>query len=134
MLRVTAYTNILISAVIYEGNEYRLVKLAKLGKIKLVLSLEILKEFRDVISRPKFGFSMEQTDNVIEQIINLCEIVFPKIKFFAIKEDPDDNIILECAFAGKADYIVSGDKHLLELKKFKNIPIIKTSQFLELLK
>jgi len=95
MFRVTLDTNILVSTVICKGNEYRLLKLAKLRKIEIVLSLEILKEFKDVISRPKFGFSQEQIDTAIKEIISLCEIVLPKIKLSVIKEDPDDNIILE---------------------------------------
>jgi len=132
MLRLTLDTNILISAVISEGNEYRLLKLAKLGKIKIVLSLEILKEFKGVISRPRFGFSREQIEEAVKQIISLGEIILPKVRLSVIKEDPEDNIVLECALAGRVNYIVSGDKHLLYLKKFQGIPIIKTSEFLRI--
>lgn len=133
MLKVTLDTNILVSSTISEGNEYELLKLAKLGKIRIVLSLDILKEFKDVISRSKFGFSEKQIADVTKHIISLSEIVIPKKKLDVIKEDPADNRILECAFAGKVKYIVSGDGHLLDLKKYKRIPIVKTSEFLKII-
>ena len=60
MLKVTADTNTLVSATIAKGNEFELLKLAYEGKIELILSPSILKELREVISRPKFGFSEQQ--------------------------------------------------------------------------
>jgi len=134
MLRVTPDTNTLISAFISEGNEYELLKSAKLGKIKIILSLDILKEFKDVISRPKFGFSKEQIKNVFKQILSISEIIVPKLKIRIIKEDPEDDKVLECASAGNVDYIVSGDRHLLNLKNYKNIKIIRTFEVLKLIK
>lgn len=134
MLRVTPDTNTLISAFISEGNEYELLKSAKLGKIKIILSLDILKEFKDVISRPKFGFSKEQIKNVFKQILSISEIIVPKLKIRIIKEDPEDDKVLECASAGNVDYIVSGDRHLLNLKEYKNIKIIRTFEVLKLIK
>ena len=134
MLRITPDTNTLISAFISEGNEYKLLKLAKLGKIKIIVSINILKEFKDVISRPKFGFSKEQIKNAFKQILSISEIIVPKIKIKLIKEDSEDNKILECASAGNVDYIVSGDRHLLNLKEYKNIKIIRTFEILKLIK
>ena len=134
MLRVTPDTNTLISAFISEGNEYELLKLAKLGKIKIILSLDILKEFKDVISRQKFGFSKEQIKNAFKQILSISEIIIPRIKIKIIKEYPEDDRILECASVGNVDYIVSGDKHLLNLKEYKNIKIIRAFEALKLIK
>lgn len=88
MLKVTADSNILVSAAIAKGNEFELLKLAYEGKIEFVLSPSILKEFREVISRPKFGFSEEQVSNVFKQIINTSTIVTPSIKLDIVKEDP----------------------------------------------
>ena len=131
MLKVTADTNTLISAVISKGNEFELLNLAHKGKIEIVLSPPILKEFRNVISRAKFGFSEEQIDNAFKQLLNITTIVVPSIKLDIIKEDTSDNKILECAEAGRADYIVSGDRHLLNLGKYKNIKIVRTSDILK---
>ena len=132
MLKVTADTNTLVSAVISKGNEFELLCLAHKGKVELVLSPQILKEFKGIISRQKFGFSEEQVSNVFKQIISISTIVIPSIKLDIIKEDPPDNRILECAETGKVDYIVSGNKHLLNLKKYKNIQIVRTSEILEI--
>ena len=133
MLKITADTNTLISATIAKGNEFELLRLVKLRKIKLILSLQILKEFREVISRPKFGFSQEQIVSSFKQIINISTIVMPSANINIIKEDPDDNRVLECAESGQADYIVSGDYHLLDLKIYKGIKIVSTKFVLDII-
>ena len=130
MLNITADTNTLVSATITKGNEFELLKSVKSGEIRLTLSPPILEEFKKVISRPKFGFSEEQIDDVFKRIVNISGIVLPETKVDVIKNDPPDNMVLECAYAAKADYIISGDKHLLNLKEYKNIKIITTSAFL----
>jgi len=61
------------------------------------------------------------------------EIVVPKEKLHIVYKDPTDNKIVECAVAGNADYIVSGDKHLLDLKRYGGIDIISPARFLKLL-
>ncbi len=132
MLKITADTNTLISATITKGNEFQLLKLPRFGKIQLILSPQILKEFKEVISRPKFGFSQEQINNALKQIINISSIVMPSVKINIIKDDAEDNKILECAVSGKVDYIVSGDSHLLKLKEYKGIKIVRTMEILKL--
>lgn len=133
MLKVTTDTNTLVSAAIAKGNEFEMLKLAYEGKIELVLSPSILQEFREVISRAKFGFSEEQVSNVFKQIISISTIIMPSVKLDIIKEDPADNKILECAESGNINYIVSGDKHLLNLKSYKNIQIVRTSEILKII-
>ena len=133
MLKFTLDTNTLISAVISKGNEYQLLKLAKEGSIKIVLSLDIIKEFKEVISREKFGFSKKQIDNVVKQILNICELIIPTIRLSIIEDDPDDDRILECAVTGNADYMVSGDRHLLNLNKYGKISIIRTFEALKII-
>lgn len=129
-MRAVFDTNIFVSAVISKGKEAELLIIAHNGGFVLVTSLEILKEFKDVISRPKFGFSKEQIDGIILHIIEIAELVEPDIKLKVIKEVPEDNKILGCAVFSKADYIISGDKHLLNLGKIKNIKILKSTEFL----
>ncbi|MBS3102053.1 putative toxin-antitoxin system toxin component, PIN family [Candidatus Woesearchaeota archaeon] len=133
MLKITADTNILISAAMTKGNEFELLRLAKLGKIELILSPQILKEFREVISRPKFGFSQEQIINVFKQIVNISTIVMPSVEVNIIKDDPEDNKVLECAETGKVDYIVSGDVHLLNLKQYKGVKIVQSKSILDII-
>ena len=66
-----------------------------------------------MISRDKFGYTEEEVNTFVEAIISFSDVVNPDIKIDAIKADPDDNKILECAVTSGASYIVSGDKHLL---------------------
>ncbi|MBU2639679.1 MAG: putative toxin-antitoxin system toxin component, PIN family [Nanoarchaeota archaeon] len=134
MLKITVDTNILVSATIVRGNEFELLKLAKEGKIKLILSLDIIKEFREVISRPKFSYPVEFINDEVKKILEISEIVFPTIRINVIKKDVEDNKILECAVAGNSYYIISGDQHLLKLKKYKDIKIVKCKELLEELK
>ena len=131
MLKIVPDTNVLISAVISQGCEYELLKLAKLGKISLFISYDILWEFEEVIKRSKFGFSTEQITNALKQIEDTCQIVEPTIKLDVVKRDKDDNKVIETAVEGEADYIVSGDKDLLDLKAYKGIRIINAREFLE---
>jgi putative PIN family toxin of toxin-antitoxin system len=131
MLKIVLDTNVLVSSTIIQGKQFELLKLAKIEKIKLISSPQIIEEFKEVISREKFGFSEEQISNAIRQILDIAEIVIPKNKLEIIKDDIDDNIILECAVEAKADFIISGDAHLLALKSYQDIKIINTSDFFD---
>jgi len=133
MLKFTLDTNTLVSATIARGNEFELLRLAKEGKIKIILSLPIIEEFKEVISREKFGFSARQVEQVIKQILSIYELIIPAVKLQVIKDDPDDDKILECAVRGNINYIVSGDKHLLNLKSHNGIQIIKTREALPII-
>ena len=131
MLKITCDTNTLISATISKGNEFKLLRLVKQRKIELILSLQILKEFKDVISRPKFGFSQKQINSALKNIIDISTIIMPSIRLNIVKDDPDDNIILECAIAGNVEYLVSGDKHLLDLEHYNRIKNVRTGFILD---
>ena len=131
MLRVVLDTNVLVSATITQGKQFEFLELAKLGKIKIVTSPSIVEEFKEVISREKFGFSKEQVSVAIKQILEIAEIVIPQHKLNVIREDIDDNVVLECALESNADFIVSGDFHLLELKSYQNIKIVNATEFFD---
>ena len=132
-MRLTLDTNILVSATIAKGNEFNLLRLAKTGRYELVLSPHILVEFKSVISRSKFEFTKQQVDGVFLEVIGACRIILPKCRIEIIKEDPTDNRVLECAVEAEADYIVSGDRHLIELERYAKIPIIKAKQMLDII-
>ena len=134
MHRVTLDTNILVSATISNGNEFKIFRLGKIGKIKIVISPGILQEFYLVISRPRFGLSHLQIANALKPLCSIAEIIIPSHSMRAVPQDPSDNKIIECAVSGKADFIISGDHHLIELNAFKGIPIITSAEFLERLK
>lgn len=131
MLTIVPDTNVLISAFISSGYESELFNLARQEKIKLVISFDILEEFNDVIKRKKFSLTQKEIVDFNTQLIVNADIVQPREKIMAVEDDPDDNIILECSVEAKADYIVSGDKHLLGLKEFRGTPIVRSGKILE---
>jgi|SRR3989338_8479901 len=136
MIRAVIDTNTLISALGWkEGNPRKVLELCILGKCRLMESLDLIKEFVSVISRHKFNFiAVEEKNQFLVFLLQISSLVKPKEKINAVKEDSKDNIVLECAVEAKADYIVSGDQHLLKLKEFKGIKIVTAKEFLDLVK
>jgi len=124
-------TNILISALGWKGNPKQVLEKIVKGEIELVISDEQFAELSEVLEYPKFGFTEEQKGRFKALILELATFIKPLEKINVIKEDPDDNIILECAATGNADYIVTGDPHLLALKEFRGIKIVTAKRFLE---
>lgn len=132
MIKLVLDTNIYISAILFGGKPETIRKLSKEGKITVLISEAILKEITEVL-RIKFRFENWQISQTINEIREFTTLITPRKTFFIIKEDPADNRILECAQEGKAQYIISGDKHLLTLKKFQKIEILSPVEFLKLL-
>ena len=130
--RVVFDTNVFISATIFPGGTpEELLKLAFAGDILLGVSKDILEELSKVYLR-KFHLNSRAVDDQIRRILNNADLVEPVEKLTVIKSDKSDNIVLECAVAHKTDIIVSGDSHLLEVKRYKGIPIMKPADFLRL--
>jgi putative PIN family toxin of toxin-antitoxin system len=98
----------------------------------LVTSPPLLDELEDKL-RVKFGVSAADAAAIRAKLENAAELVEPHLILDVVKDDPDDNRVLECAVAGRADYIVSGDRHLLQLKAHAGIAILTARQFLEAL-
>ena len=132
MIRVLPDTNIIISSVFWRGNPYEVVRKGILGEYQLVISAEILDEVVDKL-RNKFKFPEESIQELIDILMTYCHIVDVTSKFDVVR-DKKDNKIVECAFDGKVNYIVTGDPDLLVLKKFKGIKIVKAKDFLEEIK
>jgi putative PIN family toxin of toxin-antitoxin system len=132
VLRVTADTNILISALNFSGNPRALLNLAEAGTIRLAVSNAILNEVASVLRRKKFGWPEIEIARALNQISRFAEHVEPWRKIDTIKEDPSDNRILECAATARSEYLVTGDNHLLKLGKFGKIQIVTVADFLEI--
>jgi putative PIN family toxin of toxin-antitoxin system len=128
--RITPDSNILISALVFGGNPLHFLELAIGGEVSLFISDAILHETLRVL-RDKFGFSEDRRARA-ERYIDTCTIrVKPSVKIDAIKDDPDDNRILECAEAAGCEYIITGDLDLLRLGKYGEIQIMTVRSFLE---
>lgn len=132
--KVTLDTNILISALGWKGKPNEVFNRVVSGELELVISDEQFNELAEVLDYPKFQFTGEQKDRFKSLILEVATFVKPTEKIDAIKNDPDDNTVLEAAVAGNADYIVSGDPDLLELKKFRKIKIVTAKEFLREIK
>ncbi len=123
-MRVVLDTNILVSAFFWEGNESEIVRRCEEGELRSVTSPDILDELARVLDR-KFDIPEERTHEYIGEIILFSEVVFPTGEIKVVEEDPADDVILETALIGNADVLITGDKHLLSLNRFKDIQIMK---------
>jgi putative PIN family toxin of toxin-antitoxin system len=80
--------------------------------------------------KTKFNLAEEDVNQILLDFSTFTLPVKIKKKLIVVQDDPDDNKFIECALEGKADYIVSGDTHLLNLKEYEGMKIINASEFL----
>jgi putative PIN family toxin of toxin-antitoxin system len=128
---VTADSNIWVSAFNFRGKPRRLIEMADSGEIDLAVSEAIITEVLHVL-RDNFQWSDEGLLEAQYQMNTVARKVVPTETVDVIREDPADNRILECAAAARSDYIVSGDNDLLRVKSFRDMPIVKVANFLNL--
>lgn len=129
-MRVVLDTNVFISAVL--GGKLGIVLDEwKAGKFTLIVTDSIAAEYIDVINRPKFRIPSDEIVGATDYLLDTAEFVTSEEEVFVIVTDPTDNKFLEAAIAGKVDFIVSGDNHLLDLGAFRGIPIINPRTFLD---
>lgn len=131
--RVVLDTNILVSALLFKGKLSRIVDLWKKGKVIPIICRETFDEIRDVLEYPKFSLSENEIKTIIEEeVLPFFEIVGITDKVKGVCRDPDDDKFLSCAVSASADFIVSGDKDLCNLSKYKSVRIINASDFLKM--
>lgn len=128
--RVVIDTNVIVSAFGWLGKPEEVLRLVTKGKIVSYISTEMLAELRKVVSYPKFKFSEALQAQIIETVFFESSLVFVNESLNVIADDPEDNKVLECAVSAGADFIISGDKHLLNLKNFREIEILTPEDFL----
>jgi putative PIN family toxin of toxin-antitoxin system len=135
MKKVVLDTNVLISGVIASGYSASILDAARREEIKLVTSAHLLEEFSDVISRRhiarKYPKAAEEAEILLDflRAFAILSSVIPDER--TISPDRDDDFVLACVLDEKADCIVSGDPHLLNLKSFKSVPILTPREFVE---
>jgi len=130
MIKVVIDTNVFISS-FFGGNPKKIIDLWKKGEIKLCLSREIVDEYVEVLKR--LGL---QNEGELQELLNTFSeghnIIFsattPSLKI--IEQDPDDNMFIECAVALGCSHIISGDKHLKQVKNYMGIKIVNSKKFL----
>ena len=132
-MNIVIDTNVVISALLFGGTPGKLIKLWKKGSITPLITEEIMDEYLKVLAYKKFQLSEEEIHYIIHQeILPYFKVVKSKPGPPIIKKDPDDDKFIQCAKAGKAKIIVTGDHHLLAQKSYKEIKILSPGQFLEI--
>ena len=132
MIRVVLDTNVLVCVALPRSRLQALVEAWQRGRCRLLLSHEIFDEYLRVLTYPKFQLTSADITRVLErELLPYPEFVHVTAHVDVIAEDPADNKFLACALDGRADSIVSGDHHLLDLKQFRGIPILTARQLLD---
>jgi putative PIN family toxin of toxin-antitoxin system len=130
-IRVVIDTNVLVSALLFGGTPGKLVDLWKERRIQPFLSKEMIDEFIRVLAYPKFQLSEKEIDYLLyAEVLPYFEVTSSLPGPVIIEDDPQDDMFLGCAGETGAPFIISGDRHLLSLKSYKNIAILTPAQFL----
>lgn len=130
MIRVVLDTNIIISGLVFRGKPGRILELAADGALACVTSDSLRSEVEDVLAR-KFSWSAAMIVTACEPLWTLAEWVMPS-RVITACSDPDDNRVLECAAEAEVHFIVTGDHHLLTMKRFEDITILTAEEFLQI--
>jgi putative PIN family toxin of toxin-antitoxin system len=123
-------TNIFISGYLWTGSARKAIEKVRQKQWVHLISDETVNELIRVLAYTKFGLTPTEMEPIIRDILNISERVNVRSKLNIISADPTDNIFLNLALDGKANVIVSGDHHLLDVKRFQDIPIISVRNFL----
>ena len=130
MIRVVVDTNVFISS-FFGGHPRKIIDLWKSGEITLCLSKPIVDEYIEVLRRLEL-----QNEKEIDELLGLFAHGFHVVftaktpELYIVEKDPDDNKFIECAVALKAEFVITGDKALKEIKEYININIVSPSEFL----
>jgi len=122
-MRAVLDTNVLISSVIATGTPHDVVVAGFNGEYQIIVSVETLTEFRKTLLKYPDRFNMRESEvqQEVETVRYFVDFVTPTVDITAVDADPDDDKFLEAAVAGSVDYLVSGDKHLLDLNSFRGV-------------
>jgi len=129
MIKAVLDTNVYISSIIFGGNPRAIIELCINNMVDTYTSSLILLEIAKKL-QSKFLWNRTDVALAIKTISKTSKVIVPQQKFNVVNEDPTDNKIIECAVAASASFIVTGDRHLLSLEKFKGIKIVSPKDFL----
>lgn len=138
MIRAVLDVNVLVSSLIRpQGPPGVVLRLLAEEAFELVLSEDILGELRRAITYPRVRSRINLSDDEIELLLAALDVlavhVEPTIEVDAVGSDPDDDVYIEAALEGRAGYVVTGDKHLLDLARYEDILIVRPAAFLRIL-
>ena len=133
-MRIVLDTNVLVSATWWLGNARELLVRGLDGEIHIILSDDILAEYRSVMQRKKFSFvdgrSIQRFTQLLEERFQIIHRTVPVLR---VTEDSSDGMVLACARAARADLIVTGDSHLLKLGRWAGIRIVSPREAIKII-
>ncbi len=130
-IRVVLDTKALISGLLFGGEASKIVRLWQDQKITPVISRDTFDEFRAVLQYLKFALTQEEILNIIEnEILPYFEVINLVRRIQGLCRDPEDDKFIACAISARAEYLVTADQDLADLKKYKNIRILRIPNFL----
>ena len=134
MVKAVIDTNVIVSAAkSTDGNPAQIFEMLLLEEITSYTTKNIIEEIKEVLARPRIKLNLLEQEFILSNYEKSSIKIETTSKFDIIKEDPDDNKFLECAVDAKAEYIISGDDHLLKLREFKGIKILTPAEFVKLM-
>jgi len=138
MLKIILDTNVFVSALINpHGKPSQILDCVFENKLRLFLSAPIIEELEQVLNYPKLvkrhGLEEEEVEEFISSLLSITSLVREEQTIKAIPCDPSDDKFLSCAISAKADCIISGDEHLLNLDEYAGIRIVTPARFLEIM-
>ena len=135
MIRIVADTNIFLSGIFWKGNfSSQVIDLWRNRKLDLISSIPIIEELTKNLEGFKIKMDKDMVQEWKNKILENSLIVESQEDINIVKEDEEDNKFVEAAVAGKANYIVTQDNHLLKVKEFRGIKILTPKDFLDIVK
>ncbi|MEK6894775.1 MAG: putative toxin-antitoxin system toxin component, PIN family [Nanoarchaeota archaeon] len=132
-MKITLDTNFFISATQWEYSvSHKLLIKLIMQDAELFTTQIILDEFSEILMRD-FSYNLDEATKILNVVIDFVIIVEPTQKIDVVKNDPDDNAILECAIQSNSEYVITYDKHLLEHNGFRGIKIVKPEEMFGIL-
>ena len=126
-------TNILISAYLWPGTPRQALEIVRSGRCVLVSADAAIEEFVRVMGYRKFGLSPEEITPLVHDLLSLVTLVSPQHDVRVITQDIADNLFLSIALEGGCTVIVSGDHHLLDLRRYQQVRIVSAATFVRAL-
>ncbi len=129
MIRVVLDTNTLVSGLGWQGAPARVLDATLAGRLTLVTSADLLGEFARVLAYPKLAAVIGECHEIVDAIATVAEIVFPTERLSVLRDEPD-NRVLEAAVAGSVDFVITGDRELQRLRRYRSFEILSAAEFL----
>ena len=130
-LRVVMDTNVFVSGVFFSGPPYQILQAWQEGEFELIVSREILDEYRrvgEILAEEHPGVDLKTLLNFVLEHAKVYKSVVLKEP---ICEDPDDDKFIACALAGGSKVIISGDKHLLKISGYQGVEVLNPRAFVD---